>query len=344
MDEIQLNTLYVVTEGAYIHRDGQAVVIELDGKAVGRLPLHMIDSIACFGRAMVSPQLMEACAEGQIAVNFLSASGRLLARVDTPGSGGVRLRRAQYRKADDASFRLGLARAIVAGKIQNSRGNLLRSARDLPDSASLAGLRTAADLLDYSIGHLAAAETLDSVRGIEGDAARLYFECFAGMTPAAADPLVFRRRSRRPPMDAINALLSLFYSILTHDCTSALALAGMDPSVGYFHDERPGRPSLALDLMEEFRAFLVDRFVITLINRKQVDADDFITRPGGAVELKDAARKRLIGEYQQRKQEKRVHPYLNQESPLGRFPALQARILARHVRGDLEHYVPIVFK
>lgn len=344
MDEIQLNTLYIVTEGAYLHRDGQAIVIELDGKTIGRLPLHMIESIACFGRTMVSPQLMESCADGQIAVNFLSANGRLLARVDTPGSGGVRLRRAQYRRADDPVFRLAFARAVVAGKIQNSRGNLLRSARDMPESPATGELRAAANILGFSITHLLTAESLDSVRGVEGDAARLYFEHFSHMTPKIDDSLIFRKRSRRPPLDPINALLSLFYSLLTHDCTSALALAGLDPSVGYFHDERPGRPSLALDLVEEFRAFLVDRFVITLVNRKQVSADDFITRPGGAVELKDAARKRLIGEYQQRKQEKRTHPYLNQEAPLGRYPALQARILARHIRGDLEHYVPVVFK
>ena len=370
MDEIQLNTLYVVTEGAYLHREGQAILIQMDGKVVARLPMHMIDSIACFGRVMVSPQLMEACAEGQIPLNFMSASGRLLARIDTPGSGGVRLKRAQFRRADDMTFRMAFTRAVVAGKVQNARGNLLRSGRDLPEHRAVdaEALRTAAAYLANGLLQLEPADSLDMMRGIEGDAARIYFENFARMTPDAPESLQFKKRTvlitaydgtrgydapeslqfkkrtRRPPLDPINALLSLFYSILTHDCAAALACSGLDPSVGFFHDERPGRPSLALDLMEEFRAFVVDRFVITLINRRQAAADDFITRPGGTVELKDSARKRLIGAYQERKQEKRIHPYLNQEAPLGRFPALQARILARNIRGDIEQYVPVVFK
>jgi CRISPR-associated protein Cas1 len=346
MDEIQLNTLYVVTDGAYLHREGQAIIIEIDGNVAARLPMHLIDSIACFGRVMVSPQLMEACAAGQIPLNFMSTSGRLLARIDMPGSGGVRLKRAQFRRADEMAFRIHFTRAVVAGKVQNARGNLLRSGRDLPENraADAEALRTAAAYLANGLLQLEPADSLDTMRGVEGDAARIYFEHFARMTPDAPESLQFKKRTRRPPLDPINALLSLFYSILTHDCTAALACAGLDPSVGFFHDERPGRPSLALDLMEEFRAFVVDRFVITLINRRQVGADDFIIRPGGAVELKDAARKRLIGAYQERKQEKRVHPYLNQEAPLGRFPALQAKILARHIRGDIEHYIPVVFK
>ncbi len=344
MDEVQLATLYVTTQGAYLHREGQAIIVQIENKTVARLPMHLIESIACFGRVMVSPQLLEACAAAQIPVNFLSEHGRLLARLDAPG-GGVRLRQAQYRRLDDPDWRLIFARAIVAGKVQNSRGNLLRSARDLPEGRPAGtDLGTAAALLSGNIEQLPRGTTLDTVRGIEGDAARIYFAHFAHMTPDAPEPLIFKKRSRRPPLDPINALLSLFYSILTHDCTAAVTAAGLDPGVGYFHEQRAGRPSLALDLVEEFRAFLVDRFVITLINRRQVGPEDFITRPGGPVELKDAARKRLIGEYQQRKQELRMHPYLQQEAPLGRFPSLQARILARHIRGDLDHYVPVVFK
>ncbi len=346
MDEVQQATLYIVTQGAYLHRDGQAIVIEIDNKPANRLPMHLIESIACFGRVMVSPQLMEACAESLIPINFLSEHGRMLARVEVPGAGGVRIRRAQYRQTDDSAFRLATARAMVAGKIQNARGSLLRTARDLPEAAgdSIAALRRAADLLGVAIERTALASTLDELRGLEGDAARVYFEHFSYMTPNAPVGLRFTRRTRRPPLDAINALLSLFYSICTHDCAAALAMAGLDPSIGFLHEERAGRPSLALDLVEEFRAFLVDRFVITLVNRKQVNEEDFVSRPGGAVELKEAARKRLIGEYQQRKQEKRVHPYLNQEAPLGRFASLQARMLARHLRGDIAHYVPVVFK
>lgn len=343
MDEIQLNTLYIVTEGAYLHRDGQTIIVEIAKQVALRVPVHMIDSIACFGHIMVSPQLMGFCAEQQIAVNFLTAQGRLMARVDAPASGNVQLRRRQYRLADDPAFSLELSRAIVAGKIQNARQNLLRSGRDIADGAVAEMLRRGAEQLAYNVDSLVAAASIDTVRGLEGDAARLYFEHFALMTPDAPDPLRFIRRSRRPPLDPINALLSLFYSIVTHDCVAALTAAGLDPSVGFFHEDRPGRPSLALDLVEEFRAW-VDRFVITLVNRKQVGEADFITRPGGAVELSDAARKRVIAAYQERKQERRQHPYLDQESPMGRFPSLQARILARHIRGDLKHYVPLIIK
>lgn len=344
MDEVQLNTLYVMTEGAYLHRDGQTVLVEVEKKVLARIPLHMIDSVATFGHVMVSPGLMEACAESHIAVNFLTQNGRMMARVDTPGGGGVVLRKAHYRRADDAKFKLEVARVIVAGKVQNCRQNLLRSGRDGPGGANAEALHKAAGMMMYNVEQAAVAADLNQLRGLEGDAARIYFEHFALMTPDAPECLRFRKRSRQPPLDAINSLLSLFYSILTHDCTAALVAAGLDPSVGFLHEDRPGRPSLALDLVEEFRPYLVDRFVITLVNRKQVQEDDFVTRPGGAVELKDAARKRTIGAFQERKQEGRQHPYLDQESPIGRFPALQAKILARHIRGDLEHYVPVLIK
>ena len=344
MDEVQLATLYVVTEGAYLHRDGQAAVIEIDGRTAARIPLHLVDSIAAFGRVMVSPQLMQYCAEQRIAINFLTTDGRLMARVDAPGSGNVLLRRAQYRQADNGEFALGLGRAIVAGKVQNSRQNLLRSARDLADPPASESLRRAANRMEPILDAVAKASSLDGLRGQEGDAARVYFDHFSLTTPGAPEALRFSGRTRRPPLDPVNALLSLFYSILAHDCTAALVATGLDPSVGFFHQDRPGRPSLALDLMEEFRAPLVDRFVMTLINRQQVSPEDFATRPGGAVELKDAVRKRLITAYQQRKQERRQHPYLQQESPIGRFPALQGKILARHIRGDIDHYVPVVFK
>ena len=344
MDEVQLNTLYVMTEGAYLHRDGQTVVIELEKKVLGRIPLHMIDSIATFGHVMVSPGLMEACAESHVALNFLTTNGRVMARVDTPGGGGVVLRKAHYHRADDPVFTLALASIIVAGKIQNCRQNLLRSARDGEAGANAEALHRTADQLMYNVDQTQKATDLDVLRGLEGDAAHLYFQHFAMMTPDAPECLKFKTRSRQPPLDPINSLLSLFYSILTHDCIAALVAAGLDPSVGFLHQDRPGRPSLAVDLVEEFRPYLADRFVITLINRKQVSESDFITRPGGAVEMTEAARKRTIGAFQERKQERRQHPYLDQESPIGRFPALQAKIMARHIRGDLDHYVPLLIK
>ncbi len=344
MDEVQLNTLYVVTEGAYLHCDGQTVVVEIEKKPAARVPVHMIDSIACFGRVMISPALMQVCAENQIAISFLTAQGRMMARVDAPGSSGVQLRRQQFKRVDDAAFRLEVARVIVAGKIQNCRQNLLRSARDGPAGENADALRRAAEALMHNVESAARAAGLDELRGLEGDAARIYFEHFARMTPDAPPSLRFVRRSRQPPLDPINALLSLFYSILTHDCTAALVAAGLEPAVGFLHDDRPGRPSLSLDLVEEFRAYLVDRFVITAINRRQVGEEDFVTRPGGAVELNDATRRRLIAAFQERKQERRAHPYLELETSIGRFPALQAKILARHIRGDLKHYVPLLIK
>ncbi len=344
MEDVQLNTLYVVTEGAYLHRDGQTIVVEIDKRPVLRLPIHMIDSIACFGRVMVSPQLMEFCAEQDVALNFLTPNGRLMARVDAPASATVKLRRRQYKLAEEGAFRLEFSRCIVAGKLQNARYNLLRSAREIGDGESGEALRRAAALLAASIEAADKAGSVEEVRGIEGDAARVYFEHFALMTPDAPEALRFRTRSRQPPLDPINALLSLCYSILTHDCVAALVAAGLDPSVGFFHEDHPGRPGLALDLVEEFRAPMADRFVITLINRRQVTVDDFVTRPGGAVELKEPARKRLIGAYQERKQERRQHPYLEQEAPWGRFVLLQARILASYVRGSVKHYVPVVIK
>ena len=346
MNNVRLNTLYIMTEGAYLHRDGETVRIEIESRTAAAVPIHMLESIACFGRVMVSPALMELCAEKHVALNFLSPQGRLLARVDTPGTGGVRLRRAQFRRADDLAFRLEIARAVVAGKVQNCRANLLRSARDAADQESqpVAAMRDAAERLANNLLQLPLASTLDEVRGIEGDCARVYFENFSLMTPVAPPALQFAQRTRRPPRDPVNALLSLFYSVLTHDCASALSAAGLDPSVGFLHDERPGRPSLALDLVEEFRPALVDRFVMTLINRRQVSPEDFITRPGGGIELSESVRKRLVGAYQERKQESRLHPYLQSEEPIGRFPALQAKILARVIRGDIAHYVPVLFK
>ena len=301
MDEVQLNTLYIVTEGTYLHRDGQTVLVELEKKVLARIPLHMIDSIAVFGHIMVSPGLMEACAENHIALNFMSASGRLLARVDTPGGGGVVLRKSHYRRADDPKFKLELARVIVAGKVQNCRQNLLRSARDGEAGPNPDALRRAAGLLMYNVERAAVVQDMDQLRGIEGDAARLYFEHFALMTPDAPECLKFKKRSRRPPLDPINSLLSLFYSILTHDCVAALTAAGLDASVGFLHEDRPGRPSLALDLMEEFRPYVVDQVVLTAARSRALTDDHGRSeegRPG--VLLTKAGRAAVLDGYERR--------------------------------------------
>jgi CRISPR-associated protein Cas1 len=348
VDEVQLNTLYVLSDGAYVRRDGETVLIDRDRVDGGlpplRVPAHMLDAVLCFGRVTVSPSAMALCAERGVAVSFLTPSGRLMARVDAPGSGSVALRRAQVRAADDAARTMTIARAVVAGKIQSQRQTLLRSARDAKDDADAEALRRAADLLRQSAEALPRAATLDAVRGREGESTRLYFDHVARMTPDAPEPLRFNGRSRRPPADAANALLSFLYGVLTNDCASALAAVGLDPSIGFLHADRPGRPSLALDLVEEFRAPLADRLAITLINRRQVSPADFLTRTGGAVELTEAGRRTVVAAYQERKNERREHPHLGQQAPIGRFPFIQARILARCLRGDLEHYVPVVFK
>ena len=317
MDEVQLNTLYVMTDGAYLHRDGQTVVVEINKSAAARIPIHMLESIACFGNIMASPQVMELAATSGVAMSFLSAGGRMVARVDPPGSSWVKLRKKQFAMQDDEAFKLRLCKNIVAGKVQNCRQNLMRSARDAGDGESAEKLRGAAEWLMGSIESLERANTCDEVRGVEGDAARAYFEQFALMTPEAAGGLRYVKRTRQPPLDAVNALLSLFYSILTNDCAAAVSAAGLEASAGYLHEDRPGRPSLALDLMEEFRPVLVDRFVMTLINRKQVGIDDFIERPGGAVELKDGRRKELVAAYQQRKQELETAPLSGAGSATG---------------------------
>ncbi|MCL4743533.1 MAG: type I-C CRISPR-associated endonuclease Cas1 [Phycisphaerales bacterium] len=348
MDEVQLNTLYVLSDGAYVRRDGETILIDRDRVEGGlpplRVPAHMLDAVLCFGRVTVSPAAMALCAERGVAVSFLTPSGRLMARVDAPGSGSVVVRRAQVRAADHAARTMAIARAVVAGKIQSQRQNLLRSSRDSKCDADAEALRRAADLLRQSAEALPRATTLDAVRGHEGESTRLYFDHVARMTPDAPEPLRFSGRSRRPPTDAANALLSFLYGVLTNDCASALAAVGLDPSIGFLHADRPGRPSLALDLVEEFRAPLADRLAITLINRRQIAPTEFVTRTGGAVELSEAGRKTVVAAYQERKNERREHPLLGQQAPIGRFPFIQARILARHLRADLEHYVPVVFK
>ncbi len=344
VDEVQLNTLYVMTEGSYLHREGETVMVEKDKAAVLRVPIHMLEGVVCFGRVMASPQLMGLCAERGVALSFMTGNGRLVARVDSPGSGSVAVRRAHHRRADDAAFALALARSIVAGKIQSQRQNLLRSARDLSENGEAQRLRGASDSLGQSLDGLERGATLDEIRGREGEASKLYFEHFSLMTPEAPAELRFDGRSRRPPTDPVNALLSFLYGMVTNDCAAAVAAVGLDASLGFLHADRPGRPSLALDLVEEFRAPLADRLALTMINRKQLGPDDFVTRPGGAVEMTEAARKRVVAAYQERKQERREHPYVEKTAPIGRFPFLQARILARHLRGEIDRYVPVLFK
>jgi len=292
----------------------------------------------------VTPGAMRLCAEHGVAVSFLSMSGRLLSRVDAPGSGNVLLRREQFRWADRPDRCADVARAVVAGKLHNARNLLLRAARENAAEDDQHRLHFAANRLGDTIPALAKLTDVDVIRGHEGDAARVYFEAFTHMIRQNRDAFRFTERSRRPPRDAINTLLSFVYSLLLQDCVAALAASGLDPNVGYLHVDRPGRPGLALDLMEEFRSLVADRLVLALVNRQQVQPGNFQRDEGGAVRLDEAGRRTVLTAYQQRKRETVTHPLLEQKASVGRLPFLQARLLARHIRGDAPTYVPCIVK
>ena len=342
--DVQLNTLYVVTRGAAVRRDGLTLQVVVERQTRLTVPVHQLESVAAFGGVHVTPPAMGLCAEAGVAVNFLTEAGRLVARVDAPMSGNVLLRRAQFRRADDPAARAAVARCAVAGKVQNARYLLLRAGREAVGPADRDALGAAAAALAADLPGLEAEADVDAVRGREGDAARAYFGAFGAMVRADRAAFTPAGRTRRPPLDRMNALLSFLYALLTQDCVAACAAAGLDPSVGFLHADRPGRPGLALDLMEEFRPLLADRLALALVNRQQVKADGFEVRDGGAVWMGEATRKAVLAAWQQRKREEVAHPYLGVKVPAGRLPFLQARVLARHLRGDLPCYVPCVPK
>jgi len=342
--EVQLNTLYVVTRGATLRRDHLTIRVIVERQERLAIPIHLLDGVAIFGNVCVTPGVLQLCAEHGVAISFLTESGRLLSRVDAPGSGNVLLRRTQFRWADLPERRALVARCIVAGKVHNCRHLLLRAARESDDGTDQRSLYAATDKLADTLRALEKVSDADVARGHEGSAAQVYFETFSCMLRQQRDGFLLHQRSRRPPLDRINALLSFLYALVLQDCVAAAAAAGLDASVGYLHVDRPGRPGLALDLMEEFRPLVADRLAVTLINRQQVKPGGFVTSEGGAVQMDEATRRTVLSAYQQRKREEVTHPLLNQKVPVGRLPFLQARILARHIRGDLESYVPCVLK
>jgi CRISP-associated protein Cas1 len=339
-----LNTLYVTTQNAYIHKEGESAIVKIDGEIKLRVPVHTLDGIVCFGAVSVSPFLMHHCAERNVALSFLSENGRFLARVQGPVAGNVLLRREQYRAADDPERSAWLARSFLAGKLANSRAVLRRALRDYPDDAGAPHLAAAEGRLAQYSNRLKSDLDLDSLRGVEGEAASSYFAAFPHLIRSDEEAFRFEGRNRRPPLDPVNALLSFVYTLLVHDCRSALEGVGLDPCVGYLHRDRPGRPSLALDLMEEFRSVLADRLVLSLINRKQVQAKDFKDSAGGAVTMSDAARKEVLVAWQKRKQEEITHPWLGEKASVGLLPHLQARLLSRALRGDMDAYPPFLWK
>lgn len=335
-----LNTLYVTTQGAYLSAERETVVVSVDRTERLRIPLHLLESIVCLGQINMSPFIMNRCTERGIGISFLSERGRFQARVQGPISGNVLLRREQYRRADDLSFSAAISRSIVVAKVISSRNVLLRFLRDYPTAAGRDAVASAAEVMRSCLRRLRVDHPLDVVRGIEGEAARAYFGVFDRLILSQDDALRFYKRVRRPPTDPINALLSFLYTLITHDVRSALEAVGLDPQVGFLHRERPGRPSLALDLVEELRAYVADRLVLTLVNRRQVLASGFVKRETGAVEMSDDTRNCVLAAYQERKEVEILHPYLDERVTIGMIPHLQALLLARHLRGDLDEYPP----
>lgn len=337
-----LNTLYVTLPDAFLRLDNDTLRVEVERESRLQVPLHHLTSVVCLGNVGFTTPLAHRLAEAGIALVLLDANGRFKARLEGPVAGNILLRQAQHAKAADPAFALDTARACVAGKIKNARQVLLRGARESKQADEAAQLARGADDLAAALRGLPQAATLDEVRGVEGDAARRYFERLPLLVrPDAREDFRMDGRTRRPPRDRFNALLSFLYSMWMNDCRSACEAAGLDPQLGFLHAVRPGRAALALDLMEEFRA-QADRLALTLINRSQLSAGDFVQREGGAVLLDGDARKSVVVAYQERKKDELAHPLLAQPLPLGLVPLVQARLLARAIRGDTEGYLPFV--
>ncbi|WP_342377068.1 type I-C CRISPR-associated endonuclease Cas1c [Myxococcus stipitatus] len=338
-----LNTLFITLEGARLNKEGERVVVTLHDEKKAEVPLRHLRSVVCLARAWMTPELLESCVEAGIHVSFFGMTGRFLARVEGLPGGNVLLRRAQFRAADDGARTLEIARAVVVGKLGNARQFLMHARRDAVEERKPV-LEEAVRRLSGHLRALERAEDLEQVRGLEGIAARDYFEVFPSLLKGEARRFTFDGRNRRPPRDPLNALLSFGYALLAQDCAGALAGVGLDPAVGFLHEDRPGRLSLALDLMEELRAPVVDRLVFSLVNRGQLKPEDFKTEAAGGVLLRDEARKAFLVAYQSAKQVEVQHVFLGQQTSWGLVPHLQALLLARVLRGELDGYPPFAVR
>jgi CRISPR-associated protein Cas1 len=338
------NTLFITTQGAYVGRNHQTIEVKVERVVRLTVPLHHLEGVVCFGRVGVSSAVYALCQEHGLMVSFLTEHGRFLARVSGPTQGNVLLRREQYRRADDPAAALALARPMVAAKIQNARNLLLRAAREAEDASRAEAARGTANQMAGLLIEVAKAQDLDVLRGVEGAAARAYFEAFGAMVRQQADVFEMKGRTRRPPLDPLNSLLSFLYALLRHDCASALEAVGLDPAVGYLHVDRPGRLSLALDLMEEFRSLIADRLALALINRRQVQGSGFAKDATGAVSMNEATRRAVLVAYAERKREEVAHPLMKEAVPVGLLVHLQARLLARALRGDMGEYPALVLR
>ncbi len=339
-----LNTLFVSTQGAYLSREGENIVVSVEREEKARFPIHLLQGVVCFGNVLVSPFALGVCAENRVFVTFLTESGRFLARVEGEVSGSVLTRKEQFRRSESGEASGSIAKSVVAAKILNCRTVLQRGARDHPESPGAVDLNRASDELRRELLLLEKEVTVDGIRGREGAAAATYFGTFDNLIVAQKDYFQFRTRSRRPPLDPVNALLSFLYTLLIHDTCAGLAAAGLDPQVGFLHRDRPGRPSLALDLMEELRPLLADRLALSLINRRQVGPKDFVTSESGGVTMTDSLRKEILAAWQKRKQEDITHPFLMEKMPMGLIPYVQGLLLSRFLRGDHDAYPPFIWK
>ncbi len=338
---ILLNTLYVTTPEAYLSKDGLNVVISVKQNEIFRIPIHNIEQIVTFGYMGASPGLMKLCADSNVALTFLSPQGRYISRSQGPTRGNVLLRKAQYRNSDDTAYALHLGKLFIGGKIQNYR-NILR--RFIRDNGSDAIVEEAAEELLRCKRKVFDTTNIDSVRGIEGEAATAYFGVFSHLLLNQKEDFIFEGRNRRPPKDAVNAMLSFVYTLICNDMTAALETVGLDPYVGFMHTLRPGRASLALDMMEELRAYLGDRLVLSLINRKQITIKDFVRQGDEGIVMTDSGRKTILTAWQSRKKEQITHPYLNERVSIGLIPHIQSMLLARFIRKELDDYPVFLIK
>jgi CRISPR-associated protein Cas1 len=339
-----LNTLFITTQGAYLSKEGETVVVSVDKKTKLQIPIHTIWGIVCFGQVSMSPYLMGFCAENKVSVSFLTEYGHFLASIQGKISGNVLLRREQYRCADDTDYAAQITKSILMGKIANCRTVLQRALRDHAEKINYDEISKASKQLSWHLEQIQHTNSLDKLRGIEGIAANYYFNVFDHLIISQKKDFKFKQRSRRPPLDEINCLLSFIYTLLMHDIRSALESVGLDSCVGFLHRDRPGRPGLALDIMEEFRPFIADRLTLSLINREQIRKKGFKKMDSGAVLMNDDTRKEVLVAYQKRKQEEIMHPYLKENVQVGLLFYIQALLLARHLRGDIDGYPVFIWK
>jgi CRISP-associated protein Cas1 len=334
------NVLYITTPEAFLSLDGENIVVRKDENTSTRLPLHNLENIVCFAWQGASPALMGACAERSIGLSFLTPNGRFQARVTGRVKGNVLLRKKQFEVSEKEMQYIPIAASFLLGKISNSRKVLERGIRDHAILVNVESLTGASNFMKETLRAIPTCTSIGDLMGFEGSAAKIYFSVFDNLILQQRSDFFFKERSRRPPLDNMNALLSFLYTLLTNEIASALETVGLDPYVGFLHRDRPGRPSLALDLMEEMRPVLVDRLALSLVNRKQIAGKGFMQKESGGVLMDDDTRKTVLTAWQERKKEELVHPYLREKIPFGLLPHVQAMLLARHLRGDLDAYPP----